>query len=83
MIKKYREKRKELYIAFIDLEKVYDKVCRGELWRVRRECGVDGYLTRSMNSLYDGSRAYVRLGCSVGKYFEVTTGLRQRCALSP
>ena len=27
-----REKRKELYVAFMDLEKAYDKVYREELW---------------------------------------------------
>ena len=26
-------KRKELYVAFTDLEKAYDKACREELWR--------------------------------------------------
>ena len=41
----------------MDLEKAHDKVCREELWRVLHECGVDGYLIRSMSSLYEGSRA--------------------------
>ena len=31
LVEKYREKRKEWHIAFMDLEKVYDIVCR-ELW---------------------------------------------------
>ena len=26
-----REKRKEIYVAFMDLEKAYDKVCREEM----------------------------------------------------
>ena len=29
LAEKYREKRKELHVAFMDLEKVYDKVYRG------------------------------------------------------
>ena len=52
----YEEKRKELYNAFMDLEKTYDKVCRTALWKVLHECVAHEYLTRSMNSLYDGSR---------------------------
>ena len=76
LVEKYREKRKELHVAFMDLEKAYDKVCREELWRVLHECGVDGYLIRSMSSLYNGSRACVRLGSRVGEYFEVRRGLR-------
>ena len=55
LVEKYREKRKEFHVAFMDLEKAYDKVCREELWRVLDECGVDGYLIRSMSSLCNGS----------------------------
>ena len=57
LVEQYREKRKELYVAFMDLEKVYDKVCREALWMVLHKCRVYGYLTRSMSSLYDGSMA--------------------------
>ena len=39
------------------------------------ECGADGYLIRSMNSLYNGSRAFVRLGSRVGEHFEVRRGV--------
>ena len=34
LVEKYIEKRKELYAAFMDLEKEYDKICIEELWRV-------------------------------------------------
>ena len=47
---RYREKTKQLRVTFMDLEKVYDKVCREALWRLLHECGVDGYLIRSMSS---------------------------------
>ena len=54
LVEKYRKTRKELYVAFIDLDKMYDKVCRKELWRVVYECVVDGHFIRSRNSLYGG-----------------------------
>ena len=66
-----------MHVAFMDLKKAYDKVWREALWRVLRECGVDGYLIRSMSSLYNGSRACVRLGSRVKEYFEVRRELRQ------
>ena len=47
------------------------------------EYGVDEYLIRSMNSLYNESRACVRLGSIVGEHFEVRRGLRQGCVMSP
>ena len=53
LAEKYREKMQELHIAFMDLEKGYDKVCRESLWGLMHECGVDGYLIRNMNSLYN------------------------------
>ena len=62
LVQKHKEKRKELHFGFMDLEKANYKVCREGLWRVLDECGVDRYLIRSMNSLYNGSRACVRLG---------------------
>ena len=46
-------KRKKIYVAFMNLENAYDKVCIEELWRVLYECGLTGYLIRIMNSLYD------------------------------
>ena len=50
LVEKYREKRKELHVTFMDLEKAYDKVYREAVWRVLHEYGVDGYLIRRMNS---------------------------------
>ena len=50
LVENYKEKRKEVHVAFMDLEKAYDKVCRETLWRMLHECRVDGYLIRSMSS---------------------------------
>ena len=62
LAEKYIEKRKELYVGIIDLEKAYDNVCRGALWKMLHECGVDGYLIKSMSSLYKITRAFARVG---------------------
>ena len=72
-----------MHVPFTDLENGYGKVCREALWRVLYECGVDGYLTRSMRSLYNGSRACVRLGSRVREHFEVRRGMGQGCVMSP
>ena len=44
-----------MYIASMDLEKAYDRVCREELWRVLDECGVKEYLVIGMKSPYERS----------------------------
>ena len=74
LVKKYREKRKEMHVAFMDLKKACDKVCREGLWRVLHECGVNEYLIRNMSSLYNGSTACVRLGSKVREHFKVRRG---------
>ena len=43
LAEKYREKKKELYVACMDLEKVRDKMCREKLWRVLYECGIENF----------------------------------------
>ena len=45
------------------------------------EFGVDGYLIRIRSNLFNGSKAYVRLGSRVGEYFEVMRGFRQGCEM--
>ena len=82
LVEKYREKRKDLHVGFIDLENAYDTVCREALWRVLHECLVDGFLMRTMSSLYNRNRACERLGSRVGEYFEVNRGLRQGYLMS-
>ena len=32
LVEKYREKKMELYVTFMDLKKAYDKVCTEELF---------------------------------------------------
>ena len=38
LVVKWREKKRDMYAAVMDLEKVYEKVCRKKLWRVLYEC---------------------------------------------
>ena len=66
---KYRGKRKEMYVAFMHLEKAYGKVCREELWKVLHEYGVDDNLIWSIGSLYGWFKACMRFGSGVGVYF--------------
>ena len=43
LVENYREKRKELHVAFVDPEKAHDKVCREASWRVLHEYSIGGY----------------------------------------
>ncbi len=70
-------------MCFVDLEKAFNCVPRGILWRVLREYGVRGPLLRAVRSLYDRSRSLVRIAGSKSDLFPVHVGLRQGCPLSP
>ncbi len=72
-----------IHMCFVDLEKAFDCVPRGILWRVIREYGVRGPLLRAVRSLYDRSRSLVRIAGSKSDLFPVHVGLRQGCPLSP
>ena len=57
----YRQKDIPLYMCFIDLRKAYDSVNRELLWQAMREYGISGKIVRIMNSLYENTRAKVRV----------------------
>ena len=47
---KYLGKGKDVYFAFMDLEKAYDRVDRNALWKVLMMYGVGGRLLRAVKS---------------------------------
>ncbi|KAK3544000.1 hypothetical protein QTP70_032758 [Hemibagrus guttatus] len=80
---KYRDGQRELHCVFVDLEKVYDRVPREELWSCMRKSGVAEKYVRVVQDMYERSRTVVR--CAVGQReeFKVEVGLHQGSALSP
>uniref|UniRef100_A0A8C6P3P0 Reverse transcriptase domain-containing protein n=1 Tax=Nothobranchius furzeri TaxID=105023 RepID=A0A8C6P3P0_NOTFU len=72
-----------VYMCFVDLEKVFDRVPRGALWGVLREYGVPGPLIRAVRSLNDRCQSLVRIAGSKSGSFPVRVGLHQGCPLSP
>ena len=79
---KYLGKGKDVYFAFLDLEKAYDRVDRDAMWNVLRLYGIGGRLLRGVKSFYVGSKACVRVGNEVSEWFPVRVGLRQGCVMS-
>ena len=80
---KMKEKKKRVWVAFMDLEKAYDRVDRDAMWQVMRIYGIGGRVLRGIMSFYDEGRACVRVGSKVSESFEVKMGLRQGCVMSP
>ncbi len=53
LVEKYLETDRKLFVAFMDLEKVYDRVDRKVLWGTLRLYGVGGQLLEGIKSFYE------------------------------
>ena len=75
--------RKLLYIAFVDLEKAFDRVPRRVLWWAMRSLGVEEWAVRAVQAMYDGARSCVRVNGQCSEKFGVKVGVHQGAVLSP
>ncbi|KAF3691370.1 CMP-N-acetylneuraminate-beta-1,4-galactoside alpha-2,3-sialyltransferase [Channa argus] len=69
--------------ALTDLEKVYDRVPREELWYCMRTSGVAEKYVRVVQDMYESCKTVVRCAVVVTEEFKVEVGLHQGSALSP
>ena len=76
-------KKRELWMAFIDLEEAFDRVPREVIWWALRESGVEERLISVIKSMYDGATTAVKIGASESKKFPVRVGVHQGSVLSP
>ncbi|MES9950323.1 MAG: reverse transcriptase domain-containing protein, partial [Candidatus Thiodiazotropha sp.] len=74
---------KPLYMAFIDLEKAFDRVPREVIWWSMRKLGIDEWLVRLVQSMYKDVRSRVRVGDGYSEEFGVRVGVHQGSVLSP
>ena len=67
LIEMVKGRKEEIFVAFLDMEKAYDRVNRKKLFEVMRCYGVHEKLVRLIERIYDGSLVKFELE-------EVTTG---------
>ena len=77
------QKNKELYFAFVDLEKAFDRVPRDIVNWALRKLGVEEWLVRTVMAMYENSASTVRINNTTGKKFGVKVGVHQGSVLSP
>ena len=80
---KYRAKKKDLWMAFVDLEKAFDRVPREVVWWALRSLGVDEWLVSVIQAMYADTSTMVKLNGKVSKGFGVRVGVHQGSVLSP
>ena len=79
-----KKKRKEqTFTCFIDIRKAYDSVFRDALWCSLWEHGIRGRMARVLRAYYESVQSCVKIGKERTDWFEVETGLRQGCVMSP
>ena len=77
------EWRTPLYVNFIDYEKAFDSVDRDSLWKLLRHYGVPVKIVSIIRKSYEGMSCRVIHGQHLTESFQVRTGVRQGCLLSP
>ena len=83
IIKKGREFQENIYFCFIDYAKAFDCVDHNKQWKILQEMGIPDHLTCLLRNLYAGQEATVRTGLGTTDWFQIGTGVRQGCILSP
>ena len=80
---KYTELDKNIYICFIDYEKVFDRVYHHKLKDTLKRINIDGKGMRVIQALYYDQVAAVRIEDGHSEEFKIKRGVRQGCILSP
>ena len=80
---KYLTKGKELWIAFVDLEKAFDRVPRDVVWWALRKVGVAEWLVNVIKSMYVNTTTAVKTKDGLSEEFGVKVGVHQGSVLSP
>ena len=80
---KHLAANKPLYMAFVDLEKAFDRVPRDVIWWAMRKLGIDEWLVHLVQSMYKDVRSRVRVGDGYSEEFGVGVGVHQGSVFSP
>ena len=80
---KKQESSIKIYFCFIDYAKAFECVAHNKLWKILKEMGIPDHLTHLLRNLYAGQEATVRTQHGTTDWFQIGTGVREGCILSP
>ena len=83
IIERATEYQGTVHLGFVDLTKAYDSVDRSALITILKQYQVPQQLIDIIKELYTGTWCCVRTAEGKSEDFEVKTGVRQGCVLSP
>ena len=67
MQEEYRDKKKKLYMCFVNIEKAFDRVPRKVIERAMRKKGLPEVIVRAVMSLYHEAKTKVRVGSELSQ----------------
>ena len=83
IIEKARERRIKLHWNFVDFKAAFDTIWREALWKCLRSIGVDQVLVDLIKNMYKQAEFAVVINGQITDWFQLVTGVRQGCLLSP
>ena len=83
VIRNRKNKKLPTFVAYVDLEKAFDRVDRTLLFYKLRQMGIGGKLYESIKTLYSDCQAAVNVNGYLTDKFQTDYGVRQGDALSP
>ena len=83
IIEQSHEWKSPLIINFIDYKKAFDSIDRATLWKIMRHYGIPQHLVTLVEKVYDGTTCRILNEGQLTDSFEIKTGVKQGCLLSP
>jgi Reverse transcriptase (RNA-dependent DNA polymerase)/Endonuclease/Exonuclease/phosphatase family len=83
LLEKHREKNKTVHMAFLDLEKAFDRVPHDLIWHSLRSHHVPEAYVNWVKLLYNNVTSNVRCAVGTSPAFNISVGVHQGSALSP
>ena len=80
---KYQERKKDLHMVFVDLEKAYYRVPRDLIWWALRKKNIPEAYIIIIQDMYKETKTRVKTRCGLTHYFNIEVGLNQGSTLSP
>ncbi|GJX85066.1 retrovirus-related pol polyprotein LINE-1 [Tanacetum coccineum] len=82
LMEKYRERQRDLHMAFLDLKKAYNNIPRELVWITLIDKGAPGRYLKVLRDIYEGAKTRVRTSVRDTEFFPVEVGLHQGSAIS-
>ena len=83
LIQTSKTQKKDLYAAYIDFSKAFDRINRDFLFSKLAKLGIGGSMLSALKSLYSDVSCCVRINNVCTEFFDILCGVKRGCILSP